>query len=184
MGIDTEINREQIFDAFPDLRHDPNFKLLSPCTYEYNCIAWAMGLDNVWVDPFPDAGHWWPDGVERGLSPEHLIAAFKAVGFEISSDAEPEAGFDKVALYKNGDEWSHATRIVERGIESSKFGSAWDGQHSHNLCHDETDGKVSNPYGNIFAYMKRRKKTITIPPTGRIAVNEDLLNQLKKRLGK
>jgi hypothetical protein len=113
-----------------------------------------------------------------------LIAAFKAVGFEISSDAEPEAGFDKVALYKNGDEWSHATRIVERGIESSKFGSAWDGQHSHNLCHDETDGKVSNPYGNIFAYMKRRKKTITIPPTGRIAVNEDLLNQLKKRLGK
>jgi hypothetical protein len=143
-----------------------------------------MGLDNVWVDPFSDAGHWWPDGVERGLSPEHLIAAFKAVGFEISSDAEPEAGFDKVALYKNGDEWSHATRIVERGIESSKFGSAWDGQHSHNLCHDETDGKVSNPYGNIFAYMKRRKHTMTVPPTGRIAVNEDLLHQLKKRLGK
>jgi hypothetical protein len=138
----------------------------------------------VWVDPFPDAGHWWPDGVERGLSPEHLIAAFKAVGFEISSDAEPEAGFDKVALYKNGDGWSHATRIVGRGIEYGKFGSAWDGQHSHNLCHDETDGKVSNPYGNIFAYMKRREKTTFAAPTGRITVNEELLNQLKKRLRK
>jgi hypothetical protein len=33
MGFDNEVNRTQIFGAFPDLRNDPNFKSLSPCKY-------------------------------------------------------------------------------------------------------------------------------------------------------
>lgn len=33
---------EELFYYFPKLREDPLFRVTSPDTFAYNCIAWAM----------------------------------------------------------------------------------------------------------------------------------------------
>lgn len=68
MALDTSINRTILANVFPDLAKDTNFKILSECTDVYNCIAWAMGYTDRWVDHFKGAGHWWPDGVDRNTN--------------------------------------------------------------------------------------------------------------------
>ena len=46
---------------FPHLnRKNALFKVTSPRDESYNCIAWAMGLNDRWVDPDEASGHWWP----------------------------------------------------------------------------------------------------------------------------
>ena len=39
MALDTAINRDALIAVFPDLAADTNFKILSECTNNYNCIA-------------------------------------------------------------------------------------------------------------------------------------------------
>lgn len=137
MALDTPINRQALIKVFPDLKNDLNFTILSDVTYVYNCIAWAMGYTDRWVDPYVVPGHWWPAGVARNLLSETLIEAFKSEGFELTDNYYPEEGCYKVVLYKkkDADQWTHAARVVTSEIEYSKFGEAWDGQHSHDvLC--------------------------------------------------
>lgn len=189
MALNTPINRHLLSNVFPDLVNDKNFKILSECTDVYNCIAWAMGYTDRWFDPYIGAGHWWPAGVERNAKPETLVAAFQAEGFEMSDNYNVEEGYAKVVLYKkkDGDEWTHAARIVTSDIEYSKFGRAWDGQHSHNVLCRTGLGKEPQSYGIAYAYMKRRddygkKKSEVIG--GSISVNPDNLAKLRAALGK
>lgn len=187
MALDTSINRQYLIDVFPDLAKDIHFKILSDCTPVYNCIAWAMGYDDRWVDIYFAPGHWWPSGVARTSRPEALIAAFEAEGFEMSDNFMPEDGFSKVVLYKNENtgEWTHAARIVTSEIEYSKFGAAWDGLHSHNVLCNTASGQESQSYGVAYACMKRKEDVVlTKNETGKMIINEDNLAKLKARLGK
>lgn len=186
MAFDTPTNRKSLIDIFPDLAKDSNFKILSDCSYTYNCIAWAMGYDDRWVDVSTAPGHWWPSGVVKNLTPKALIAAFEAEGFELSDNCMPETGYSKVVLYKKADseEWTHAARIITADIEYSKFGTAWDGQHSHNVLCNTSSGQEHQSYGVAYAYMKRgntaeHRKCVT----GKMTVNIDNLNKLIAQLG-
>lgn len=145
-------NREALISAFPNLRNDENFKILSPRTQVYNCIAWAMNFNDRWVDIADILGHWWPNAVVKSLSPEALVQAFEAVGFEKTSDQTTEEGYDKVVLYMNINkgEWTHASRIIAESVGHSKFGAAWDGHHSV----DSISGGV---YGTPYCWMKRSR---------------------------
>ncbi len=187
MALDTPINRQLLINIFPDLAGDANFKILSEHTPIYNCIAWAMGYSDRWVDIYNSPGHWWPQGVERNMTPQALISAFEAEGFELSENCIPEEGYSKVVLYKNQitGEWTHAARIITSDVEHSKFGGLWDGQHSHDvLCNTTIDPQKS--YGVAYAYMK--KKEDTTPPTpvfsANISIDKDKLAQLKAMLSK
>jgi len=189
MALDTPINRYRLANVFPDLANDVNFKILSECTDEYNCIAWAMGYTDRWVDPYIGAGHWWPMGVDRNAKPETLVAAFQAEGFEISDDCNIEEGYSKVVLYKKRgvEEWTHAARIVTSDIEYSKFGRAWDGQHSHGVLCRTGIGNEHQSYGIAYAYMKRRDDYIKEKLkaiSGSISVNLENLAKLRAALGK
>lgn len=67
---------------FPQLTYDSKFCVTSPVTAVYNCIAWAMGLNDRWVDPaIYIPGHWWPPIPERDLNPDSLVKAFEYMGF-------------------------------------------------------------------------------------------------------
>ncbi len=176
--LNSSINRDALIKAFPDLKDDVNFEILSPQTPIYNCIAWAMQFDDRWVDPIKVPGHWWPVGVAESMSPEALIQAFQAVGFTIAIDCKIEHGFDKVILYKNQitDQWTHASRIIKDSVEHSKFGEGWDGCHSINSI----KGTI---YGVPYCYMKR-SSSYTIPTEklqGNIEVNLDKLSILLRR---
>lgn len=190
MALDSPVNRSRLADVFPDLADDANFKILSERTDVYNCIAWAMGYTDRWVDPYIGPGHWWPMGVARDAKPETLVAAFQAEGFEISEDSSLEEGYSKVVLYKKkgAEEWTHAARIVTSDIEYSKFGRAWDGQHSHDVLCRTSIGNELQSYGIAYAYMKRRndysKKTSAVMRGGSISVNLKNLAKLRAALGK
>lgn len=145
------VEPKDLYSYFPELEKDEHFKVTSPCNPIYNCIAWAMGVDNWWVDPCSRAGHWWPSPVARDGSPESLSAAFSYVGFEPCEDGLPEKGYDKVALYMDQakNEWTHAARIISQDEYHSKIGRLFDIHHSSDVIFDGTD------YGVKYAYMRR-----------------------------
>lgn len=131
MALNTTINRATLIKDFPKLSGDPNFYINSPFTFEYNCIAFAMGFIDRWVDindKIP--GCWWPQNVPSSYEPDSLIKAFEALGFEICDTDETEIEFDKVALYKNYlNKWTHAAKVITPEKYHSKFGSSFDAIH-------------------------------------------------------
>ena len=150
MDFNTQQNREFLIANFPKLGSDTNFKVNSPCTGVYNCIAFAMGLTDRWVDTFSAPGHWWPPIAERSESKESLIKAFEYMGYEICDAADIEDGYEKVVLFCKDDSWTHAAKIIANGVEHSKFGIGWDAIHSGNHIFQ------GSSYGDEYAYMKRK----------------------------
>lgn len=166
MDLNTRENRAILISGFSELAADPSFKINSPESKEYNCIAWAMGFDDRWVDP-EDADYihkkWWPEGVERSLEPEVLISAFKKLGFERCEDGCYVSDFDKVALYKGRyynkltglfEEkivWTHAAKIVGNNLYHSKIGESFD------IYHSGRDLFRGTMYGTVYSYMQRSK---------------------------
>ncbi len=184
-SLNNQHNREILCNIFPDLRNDANFEILSPQTPLYNCIAWAMQFEDRWVSIFDYPNYWWPNGVEKTMSPDALIEAFKAVGFTLCDNRDLEESFDKVVLYKNEDknEWTHAARIISETTEHSKFGQSFDGTHSHEVLCKTGIGYEDSSYGIPYAFMKR-SKSFTIKEkslTGNIETNLELLRQLLKK---
>lgn len=138
-------------DAFGEkLEQDDNFQLTSPFTYLYNCIAYALGMQDRWVDSANLPWHWWPP-VHKGMNETDLVEAFRFFGFEeCGMDDSINTDYDKVALYHNADGWTHAARVVGDGIYHSKFGASYNGTHSRG---DVLQAK----YGNPFVIMRRPK---------------------------
>lgn len=153
MDYNTPVARESLTraDVFGErLEHDSHFMLTSPTSYLYNCIAYALGMQDRWVDHADLPWHWWPP-VSKGSNETDLIEAFQYFGFEpCGMDDVPDAQYDKVALYHNAGGWTHAARIVDKGIYHSKFGASYDGTHS--------GGDVLQAqYGEPFLIMRRLK---------------------------
>lgn len=153
MDYNTLSARESLTraDAFgKKLEHDGNFMLTSPFTYRYNCIAYAMGMQDRWVDGANLPWHWWPP-VHKGMDVSDLIEAFRFFGFEeCGMDDSLDIEYDKVALYCNAEGWTHAARVVGNGVYHSKFGASYDGTHSNGDV-------LEAQYGNPFIIMRRRK---------------------------
>lgn len=192
MALDTAENREELIEAFQKLSDDDNFCITSRKTPSYNCIAWAMGFDDRWVDCYPDFDKarkkWWPDGVARDFRPETLVKAFEKVGFEVCEDDVPEEGYDKMALYKVSplvdpmtgtviaDEgWTHAAKVLDRNVYHSKIGGSFDIKHS--------GGEVfaGSTYGTIYQFMRRKQTDRSICEDIRkqvpgFSIPDDILN--------
>lgn len=158
MDYNTDSARESLTraDAFGDrLRNDPNFCLTSRATYQYNCIAFAMGMDDRWVDAADLPWHWWPP-VEKGMTVGHLVEAFRYFGFEeCGMDDSIDEECDKIAIYQQAGNWTHAARIVDDGVYHSKFGANCDGRHSRG---DVLQAK----YGDVVRVMCRLKADASI----------------------
>lgn len=151
-SLNSQKNRDLLIKFFPNLATDSQFVIKSPATPEYNCIAFAMGIDGFWVQPYSSniPWTWWPN-CDQGLLPDHLVKAFEALSFERCTDGHYEEGYDKVALYSKDGKWTHAAKVFDNGaLFHSKFGPCFDGTHSGE---DTLDGE--NGYGKIFQYMKR-----------------------------
>lgn len=152
MYLNIKENRDCLICAFPKLGEDPNFIVNSPTTSIYNCIAFAMRLQDRWVAPSISCpGYWWPPIPECSMKKNSLVKAFEYVGFEVCDSCLMESGYDKVVLFcDDNDNWTHVARIVADGIEHSKFGKGWDAFHSGNNIF------IGSSYGHEYAYMKRK----------------------------
>ena len=133
---------------FPNLRSGEGYRETSPCTDEYNCIAFAAGDEDNWWWPDPDS--YWPDGVPREEKLDAFIDAYSTRGFETCDDGKLEANFEKIVIYldKFGTP-SHAAIQLASGIWKSKLGEGWD------IEHDTVQGVEDGSYGKAFQFMKR-----------------------------
>ena len=133
---------------FPPLRITGNFHQNSNPDARYNCIGWALGLNDLFVASDNVPWHWWPSGISRDFSENSLLECFKCFGFLECDDATIEPSFDKVALYSLNGQWTHAARVIDVDRYHSKFGYNVDGFH-------KSGNVLSTKYGTVYKFMKR-----------------------------
>jgi hypothetical protein len=125
-----------------------NFSCTSPKTIDYNCIAWAYGINSEWFQP----GWNWPIPCQQGNTIDAYVQLFSSIGYISCKDASLEEGFEKIALYtdtENG-ELKHAARQLATGKWTSKLGEYID------IEHDNTGVLEGPSYGHATIFMKRK----------------------------
>ena len=141
---------EPIQALFPGLRKSA-FRVTSPATRDYNCIAWAAGDTTHWWWPDLDPDNdtiFWPAGVVLEETLDALVAAFATLGYAPCSGEEPEPGFERVALFANAAVPTHAARQLPSGRWTSKLGVREDIEHDLHAV----SGDV---YGTVVLFLKR-----------------------------
>ena len=135
--------------AFPKLAPPKKFRITSPKTKSHNCIAYAADdQTRKWWPDKMEVDHW-PDGVIREPTIEAFVAAFQTLGYEVFDSPDPEANFEKIALYtKPSGTPTHASKQWNNGLWRSKLGDEQDVEH-------ELDGLDGIRYGAITKFMRR-----------------------------
>lgn len=131
--------------VFPKL--PGNFTAESPPTPNYNCLAWAVGINDQWWWPTED--NFWPEGVALNEDVETLIAAYGTLGYERAENGDHEPGIEKLALYAVGGRFTHAARQLPTGKWTSKLG------HADDIEHTTPEVLESIDYGNVVAFLRR-----------------------------
>ena len=106
--------------SFPNLSAK-GFETTSAASVAYNCIAWAAGEDHRWW--WPDEDGYWPIDVERVATLESFVHAYATLGYRPCGSDELADGYEKVAIYAEGNRVTHAARQLTNGRWSSKLGS-------------------------------------------------------------
>lgn len=133
--------------GFPNLTNS-NHEIKSSATDEYNCIAWAVGIDNEFI--WPDVNcQYWPDDLPLEPAIEALIMFYQRFGFDECESGNFEDGFEKIALYvaSNGQP-KHAARQINEKLWTSKLGGNVDIEHTLDAIEGPT-------YGSATVFMKR-----------------------------
>jgi hypothetical protein len=146
-------SEEQLLElTFPHLA-TKGYRITSPASSEYNCIAWAVGSTEQNWDYSRFAFGYWPSRLSRDSSIATLINVFATVGYALCYSGETEAGFEKIAIYSvDGMTWTHAARQLENGRWSSKLGRLQD------IEHDSLDAINCPDYGSAIAFVKRKRQ--------------------------
>ena len=148
------MNNSIIEKVFPDLSKR-GYKITSPIALNYNCIAWAAGVCNIWWEPDPFNQYFWPPSAHRSYSLDSYIEAFKTLNYKISSTENYEEGYEKVALFINDSEQIHAARQLESGHWTSKLGQRED------IEHFDLKSIEGEYYGKVAVILKRQINKIT-----------------------
>lgn len=129
----------------------------------YNCVAWSLGIDSRWVQPYAEGGvqvaPWavWPNAEDRGSAIEIYTKMYRGEGFVKAIKGVREPGFEKIAIYwdKTSKQFLHVARQMEDGSWTSKLGRSSDVKHAK----PDTLGPAGSPggYGQLWGYMKRAK---------------------------
>jgi hypothetical protein len=134
--------------AFPKLK-STNYKVTSSKDEIYNCIAWAAGFTDAWWWPVGTGRIYWPAGVERTETLPAFRELFASLGHVDCASDEPEAGFEKIALFANEQGIpKHAARQLSTGRWTSKLGKMEDIEHDLR----DLEGSI---YGAVVLVMKR-----------------------------
>jgi hypothetical protein len=149
------MRRSALESAFPNLRASV-YRITSPSSPSYNCIAWAAGDDQSWWEPIPHLkGVYWPPDAPMSLSLESYVRAFECQAYELCVEGALEAGYEKVAIYVGADGLpTHAARQLSSGRWTSKLGKAEDIEHASPAA---LEGAV---YGTVARVLKRRYEPV------------------------
>jgi hypothetical protein len=134
--------------AFPKLAHSA-YKISSPDTKEYNCIAWAASDNSKWWWPDLMEQYYWPAAVPREESMDTFVAAFASLGFEKCGHGTLEPACEKIALFEKNGLPTHAARQILSGLWTSKLGVDVDIEH-------ELESLEGYIYGRVACFMQRK----------------------------
>lgn len=147
---------KMITQWFPALLQDPAFRITSPDTRDYNCIAWALGYNNRWIWPIMKAQReddmLWFNDIEISERTEVFLQFFQSQGYRICENNDNAHGYDIIALYELDGKVTHATRRLNNGLWTSKLGP-W-----HDIQHSTPYSLEGNIYGKV-TYILRKKIT-------------------------
>jgi hypothetical protein len=141
-----EIPWHQLKRQFPHLRKT-KFQQQSPGADRYNCMALAVGIDQMWWWP---SGDYWPPCAPRENTEAAFVAVFEALGYRRCKSAEPISQHEKVAVYTTGNSVKHVTRQLQNGRWCSKLGAY------QAIIHEDVDALRGRLYGNVSAFLVRR----------------------------
>ena len=134
--------------AFPNLRSS-GYRITSPESPEYNCIAWAAQDTERWWWPDPFDTYYWPQGVSRQETVAAFVQAYAELGFIRCESNAFEPGVEKIAIYVDSSgKPTHAARQLPSGKWTSKLGESEDIEHL-------LDGLISPIYGLVACILKR-----------------------------
>lgn len=123
----------------------------------YNCVAWAFGRNDInWWPSFPGGGWAWPVPFAcQGHALNEFENLFAVWGWEPCQSSALESGYDKIALYADGEgSPTHLARMIRPKILSgsvslwtSKLGPGIDITHELDALEgDHRFGKVYRIY--------------------------------------
>ena len=143
---------QSLYIYFPNL-NSSNHRVTSPKSGDYNCVAWAAGIDDqlIWPDGAEDLAYEvvWPDDVRNDESIEAFIAYFESIGYSLCDNPTLEEGFLKVAIFVKDDYPTHVSRQLSTGKWSSKMGV-----DDVDIEHDDLDCISGTAYGVATVFLK------------------------------
>ena len=128
-----------------------DFNVTSGATPQYNCFAWALGSNSLWIDPTVEYGYW-PESIPNDLTVASFVELFRGVGYEACEDGKLEEGYEKIVIYAHDGEPTHAARQLPDGQWTSKLGVREDIVHS---SPEELQGDDRSSYGRVVLFMVR-----------------------------
>lgn len=167
VSSDLATTREAVEERLPKLARD-GYRITSPRDDNYNCVAWVVRDVRHWWGPGVD-GFFWPRNVGDDFADDgdlhEYVAAFSAAGFETCSDGVLEIGFEKIAVYSDGEYFEHVAYQCADGEWSSKLGALNDIRHAsaESLC-----GPGLHEYSPIQLFMRRVRQEHPLAETGLI----------------
>ena len=140
---------DPLLAAFPGLSPG-NYRITSPASYQYNCIAWAASKNDRWWWPHPDA--FWPFGAPFAEMIDAFQAAYATLGYELCETPEFELRFEKIAIFADSTGTpTHAARQLDTGRWTSKLG------RSEDIEHVTADAVNCADYGTPVVFMRRSR---------------------------
>jgi len=130
------------------------YQVTSGATWDYNCIAFAAGIETEWWWPDPNGDATWPEGVRREERIECFAEAFATLGYEVCERGELEPGFEKIAIYAAGGVPTHAAKQTPDGRWKSKLGG-WE-----DIEHNTLKAVEEHVYGKVVLFMRRKAGAI------------------------
>lgn len=141
---------ERLKGIFPGLASCPSFRITSPQSEDYNCIAWAVDDTGQWWWPDSQCQSYWPAEVPRTLDVESFEKAYATLGFTKCNGPDAEDGYIKIAVFAKGGKPQHAARLIHNDVWTSKLGPQEDIEHSL----EALNGSI---YGKPVLFMRKPK---------------------------
>lgn len=136
---------------FPRLNREI-YRVTSPATDVYNCMAWAAG--DTTMSWWPAADYYWPEYAPLEETLASFQAVFEGMGYsECESDAL-EAGYEKTAVYVDEEGVpTHAARQLLTGTWTSKLGD-WEDIEHESLIALENAPLMNSLYGTVALVLR------------------------------
>ena len=147
MPLMTNETQQNLQAAFPNLFNHFISNNVSNATQDYNCIAWAYGIDTdrFWPNLY---GYKWPQGITNEATVQSFIELFESIGYQQCNDSSFENGFLKVAIFTINEQPKHAARQLPDANWTSKLGFEEDITHS-------IEGMNNGYYGDATVFMRK-----------------------------